>query len=357
MSELLDFARDLIELEGGAVETESARLVALLPEELSKRWQVGEELALCESEGGPQLLAYGSELLEHMLATATGELHVAAASCSAAAPRASQVRAAAERWTLRNGLVSAGDVRLCSSTRVQLFALATLHGDEKRELLVSRVMATASRTEVPEFERMAGELLALRHHASVDELEPVVVAAARACEEHAVALAEPFRVGMTRRFERDRERIEAYFEDLSRELDKRARRGKLDPQAVADKREALHADRAAKLEALAARFVLRIEVVPIAMRLIEVEGAFATVTLRRRKASRAIELEYDAATRKLVPPRCDGCARAAMRPAACDDALHLLCEACVPRAEGRVVCSACKPEQACKGQRESLRHA
>jgi hypothetical protein len=121
---------------------------------------------------------------------------------------------------------------------------------------------------------------------------------------------------------------------------------------VTDKHSALLADRAAKLEALFARFVLRIELMPIALRVIEVESGFASVTLRRRKASRTLELEYDAVLRRIVAPRCDGCGGAAPRPAACDDALHLLCEACAPRAEGRVACVSCKPRAREQAARE-----
>lgn len=59
---------------------------------------------------------------------------------------------------------------------------------------------------------------------------------------------------------------------LARELDKRARKGKLDAMAVTDKRSALLVDRAAKFEAFSARFLLRIELMPIPLRAIEVES-------------------------------------------------------------------------------------
>jgi hypothetical protein len=346
MSELLAFAAQLIELEGGAVEVTAERLGALLPEALSSSWQVGEELVLADAEGAAHRLAYGSELFERMLGTATTGVTIAAARLDLPAVRGSQVTAAAERWTLRNGLVSVTDIRLCPATRLQLFALATLHGDEKRELVVSSVLSAWSGTEVPEFAEAVVGLSPAGHAAAPALSEAVLAASVRACGQRAVVEAQAFREGMTRRFERDRQRIEAYFEDLLRELDKRARKGKLDPLVVADKRNALLADRAMKLEALSARFVLRIEVTPIALRAIEVDGGFASVTLRRRKASRTLELEYDSATRRIVAPRCDGCAGAAPRPAACAGALHLLCESCAPRAEGRLACAACKPARA-----------
>jgi hypothetical protein len=343
MSELVDFAAQLIELEGGAIEIGTERISALLPQTLSTAWHVPEELDLSEAEGTGQRLSYGSELLERMLDTATHSVAVSAVRLELPVLRGAQVKAAAERWSLRNGLVSVGDMRLCPTTRLQLFALATLHGDEKRELVVSSVLSAWSGTEVVGFAEATVGLSTANQIGSAPCSQVALEALLRVGTRHAVAQAQPFREGMTRRFERDRERIEAYFEDLSSELDKRARKGKLDPLAVVDKRNALIADRTAKLEALSARFVLRIELTPIALRATEVEGGFVSMTLRRRKASRTLELEYDAATHRMVAPLCDGCAGAAPRPAACDDALHLLCEACAPRAEGRVSCVACKP--------------
>lgn len=352
MSELVEFAAQLIELEGGAVETSAECVGALLPETLSNSWRVAEELVLSEADGAAHRLAYGSELLERMLDTATKGVSVATARLDLPAPRGSQVKAAAERWALRNGLVSVGDIRVSSSTRIQLFALATLHGDEKRELVVSCVFSPWSGTEVHGFADAVLSLSPTRHTEPPPHSEVVLAACMRACSERAAEEAQTFREGMTRRFERDRERIDAYFGELARELDTRARKGKLDALTVTDKRSALLADRAAKLEALSARFVLRIELMPIALRVIEVESGFASVTLRRRKASRTLELEYDAVSRRVVAPRCDGCGGAAPRPVACDDALHLLCEACAPRAEGRVACVACKPQAREHGARE-----
>jgi hypothetical protein len=345
MSELIDFAARLIELEGGAIEPTPSGLSALLPGPLSGHWGCGEELRLSETDPAMQRLAYGTELLERMLDTATSWVAIARARLELPAARSGQLQSAAEHWSLRNGLAALKETRLGPQTRLELFALATLQGDEKREFLVSCVLSAGSGTEVPGFSESMMESAAACAGPAGDVPEQVLRAALRVCSQRAEALAQPFREAMTRRFERDRERIEAYFTDLRAELDKRARRGKLDPQAVRDKRAALHADRGAKLEALAARFVLRIEMLPIALRCIEVPGAFITLILRRRKAIRTLELEYDLLTRRVVAPPCDGCGGPALRPAACDDAFHLLCETCVPRAEGRIACTACKPGQ------------
>jgi hypothetical protein len=343
MSELAEFAARLIELEGGAVETVATGLSALLPPALSTSWHAPEELTLSEAPDAVQRLAYGTELLDRMIETATSSVSIAGARLDVPTLRGGQIRSAAEHFGLRNGVVEINETRIGPQTRLVLSALATMQGDEKRELVVSVVLSPWSGTEVVGFAEAAFGLMPDRPPELLGVPESVLAAGLKACARRAESMAQGFRDGMTRRFERDHGRIEAYFDDLLRELEKRASRGKLDPSTVEAKRSALRADRGAKHEALSARFVLRITVMPIALRIVAVEGGFATLMLRRRKASRTLELEYDAATRRIVPPRCDGCGAGAPKPAACDDALHLLCEACAPRAEGRVACPACRP--------------
>jgi hypothetical protein len=340
MNELIDFAARLIESEGGAAVAHAGGLEALLPSPLRAAWDVREELVLSEHPGAGEHLAYGTELLERMLQTATERIPVACARLEAQPVRANQLRSAGEHWPLRNGVVEVEDVRLGPQLRVWVDALATLHGDERRELLTSVALSAHSGMVVEGFTAAAfGLLPAAAEHPQLPAR--CFDRALAACREQAVDAASGFREAMTRRFERDRLRIEGYFDDLSRELDKRASRGRLDVTAVADKRSAMLADRAAKLEALSARFVLRIEVQPIALRSVAQDGGFVSLKLRRRKTTRVIELEYDALTRKLVPPGCEVCDGPAVRPAACDDAAHLLCERCAPRCEGRVHCARC----------------
>jgi hypothetical protein len=126
------------------------------------------------------------------------------------------------------------------------------------------------------------------------------------------------------------------------ELDSRVARGRISPADVEDKRRVLERERAAKLEALSARYASKLELRAVAAMLVEAPVFRIPLELRRRKASRSIEVEYDCATRRLVAPPCDACGSPAPRPAACDEAVHLLCEACAPRSEGRVACSACR---------------
>jgi hypothetical protein len=163
-----------------------------------------------------------------------------------------------------------------------------------------------------------------------------------ACSRRAAVSAAGFRESMQRRYLRDRERLDGYFSDLLLELDRRAARGRANRADIDEKRQVIEREKAAKLEALRARYVMRLELRPIAFLLVEAPCYRMTLGLRRRKASREVEVEYDCATRRLVPPRCDACGGPAPRPAACDDAVHLLCEGCAPRSEGRIACGACR---------------
>ena len=168
-------------------------------------------------------------------------------------------------------------------------------------------------------------------------------AAFSACAASASEAAAGFQERMQRRFARDRERLEGYLDELLSELDRRASRKLANPR---EKRRVLERERSAKLEALAARYVMKLETRPIALLLVEAPTYRVQLELRRRKTSRSLEVEYDCATRRLVPPVCEACGRPAPRPAACDDQVHLLCEACAPRSEGRIVCGACGARRA-----------
>jgi hypothetical protein len=197
---------------------------------------------------------------------------------------------------------------------------------------------------VPGFDAAAAAAL---EAAAIEEPAPAAIvsaahAAHAACRFEAAEAASGFREGVQRRSERDRERLEGYFAELLSELDARVRRGRVAAAEAEEKRRVLERERAAKLDELAARYAVRIELAPVAALLVESSVTRLPLELRRRKASRTVEAEYDSATRRLVMPPCDACGGHAPRPAACDDAVHLLCERCAPRAEGRLACLACR---------------
>jgi hypothetical protein len=343
VSDLVAFASRLLEREGALVEVQDGAVEALLPEGLGERLGLPAHALLAQDErAGAQRLAYGSELLEKLLSLATPRLVAASARLCGVAARPDAARAAAQGFVLRNGLCTASAVHPHEGLRLCVHAACVLHGDERREGLVSACVSPG-RGLVAGFE---ADLPALEPSAIAPLSLPLATRAAgqalAACAMKAQALAGPFRESMQRRHQRDRERLEGYFADLSAELARRATGGRVDPAAAEASRQALAKDRAAKLEALAARSILRIEVRAIAALLVSSPAFLVGMELRRRKGAREIELEFDCATRRLVAPPCEACGGPAPRPAVCDDALHLLCEVCAPRPQGRIACGACR---------------
>ena len=345
MSGPLEFAARLLAHRGALVEAGAAGVEALLSRELGAELGLGEHALLVESptpEG--QHVGYGSALLERMVAWASGKVAFVTAQATVAPTRASQARAAAEALVFRNGVFSAGEPSAVAGHRLIAHAAYVLHGDERREGLCAAAASLHTGGRVEGFEdAVTGALQeAALQPPAVERMLAGARACLSACADRASEAAAGFRESMQRRFERDRERLEAYFDDLLAELDRRASRGRSNADDVQAKRQVMERERAAKLEALIARYVMKVELKPVALLLVEAPTYRLSLELRRRKASRTVEVEYDCATRRLVAPACDGCGGPALRPAACDDAVHLLCERCAPKSDGRISCSACR---------------
>lgn len=345
MSAPIEFAARLLARRGALVETSAGVVEAVLSSGLGAELGLGEHAFLAENPG-PQLLhvGYGSALLERMVASAAGKVPFVAARATVAPGRGSQARSAAEALVFRNGVFSVGDPSAAVGQRLLVHAAYVLHGDERREGLCAAATSLHTFGVVAGFEdAVAGSL----QEAAVDipQAQQALLggrASLAACVGRASDAALGFRESMQRRFERDRERLEGYFSDLLVELERRVARGRGGGADVDEKRRVIERERAVKLEALAARYVMRVEVKPVAILLVEAPTYRIPLELRRRKRARTVDVEYDCATRRLVAPACDGCGSPASRPAACDDAVHLLCEGCAPRSEGRIACLACR---------------
>ncbi|MGH7044494.1 MAG: hypothetical protein ACREFY_20510 [Acetobacteraceae bacterium] len=143
-----------------------------------------------------------------------------------------------------------------------------------------------------------------------------------------LALA-PFLRGLRRRFERDQERLHSYHNDLHRESLRRA--DGIGPDDPAREREVLRRvaigrEYRARIEDLSRQYALRVGVEWSQTLEIVCPVQRFSVLLRRRKAERRIELDWNPLARRLEAPAC--ATGAAERPRLlCDDALHLLAPA------------------------------
>jgi hypothetical protein len=346
MTAPLEFASRCLAREGALVDAATETVEAVLPPALATELSLAEHVLLGDGRAaGTLAVGYGSALLERLVARVSGEVPFVLARLSGPPPRSGVARAAAEAMVFRNGVFAVGAPVSSPGQRLLLHAAFTLHGDERREGLCAAAASLLHRgAVVPGFEIAAAGALeeAEVERPGAAELAATARAALAACAAQAYEAASGFREAMRRRLERDRERLEAYFGELTAELEVRVARGRVARGDAEERRRVLARERAAKIEALAARQATRVEVQAIAAVLVESPASRVPLELRRRKASRTVEVEYDAATRRLVLPPCEGCGGHAPRPAACDDAMHLLCEGCAPRSEGRVVCPACR---------------
>jgi hypothetical protein len=162
---------------------------------------------------------------------------------------------------------------------------------------------------------------------------------------------EPFIHGLRRRLGRDQDRLYAYHNDLHREA--RLRQMALPAGDKGYEREqhrldAIAREYRAKLDDLAHRYALRVSIEWVRTLNLIMPVQRLAVQIRRRKADRVIQLDWNRLARRIEPPACEDSFGPERPRLACDDAVHLVstggllpCVGC-----GKTYCRACHP-QAC----------
>lgn len=160
-----------------------------------------------------------------------------------------------------------------------------------------------------------------------------------------VALAS-FVKGLRRRFERDRERLYSYHNELYREAS--GRTAGLPAEDPARKRDALRAEAAgreyrATLDDLTRQYATSVEVAWVQTLELVMPVQRMAVQIRRRKAERLVHLDWNPLARQLEGPACEATGGTERPRLVCDEALHLVstaglapCPTC-----GKPFCRAC----------------
>ncbi len=345
----LAFASDALTARGALVEASDDGCVAILPPALARELGIPEACTLApvigESAGDTVSCAIGSPLLERLGESVRGSVPFAALASAAEAPRIGQARSLAERFVLRNAVFEVTDVGVVDTGYLVawfawradaddhydgMFALAIHSGDGSEPdasltTLVNPVGGESGLTlgllPPPRPSRAMLELLARR---------------ATSRTRGAVA---PACAAVARRHERDHRRIEEYFAALAR--DARAPTRRIEAAAIEQKVSHLVAERDAKLRDLSARYEIRASLEPIALVALTVSAVRVRLHVRRRKREGELAMHLPATVGSLDRLTCAACGGSTARPAVCDDALHVLCEECVPQAQGRPECRAC----------------
>jgi hypothetical protein len=157
---------------------------------------------------------------------------------------------------------------------------------------------------------------------------------------------EPFVKGLRRRLGRDQERLHLYHDGLYRDATRRALAlPEADPKRRREEQraEAIGREYQARLDDLARQYATRVTVEWVQTRELVMPVHRFAVQIRRRKADRTIQLDWNPVARRLEPPVCEFTASAERPSLVCDDALHLVVPAglrpCVGC--GRAYCRAC----------------
>ncbi|MFT3771855.1 MAG: SNF2-related protein [Minicystis sp.] len=344
--EPLGFVLAALEAEGALCErhAEDARATAILPADVARRLALPEDATLAIEAGGRGEVpcGLGSTLLETLVAEARARCPAASLRLDAEPPRPAHARALAGRFVLRNGLADVEQLTVGTARYASAYAAYTVESDDRREGLVRVVTgedgaepddAVASRLD-PAWPDAA--LLPAAPVSAVAEATRWIAIRAGQAVRAAVA---PLCADVARRQGRDHDRIADYFAALIAEA--RAPRRKVEPKALEAKVAHLVAERDKKLRDLGERYAVRITATLAAVVWAELPALNVAVKLRRRKLSRSIVLRVPAFAHAVDRLACEGCGAATAKPAACDERLHLLCEVCVPNAQGRFACPAC----------------
>jgi hypothetical protein len=346
VGDLATLAQEYLISRGALVErydeADSSLVEALLAPELSQALNLGEHVVLAEgaTRPGAARLAYGTELLERFV---TGACHLTPLAFAMLEEPLSSGHNVADiaikKMTGLNCVLRSVDAG-CKEGWVGYLVVDyryAANADERREGLVRVVIN----------EETGAHIAALRdldNHPALRpgldgalptlETDAVLARAANAARREARAAIESFGSSVVRRHLRDRARLRAYFSALENEM-----RGQLERLrargAGADELTARQSKLAGiapelerKLRDLALRYVLRVELSPIAALRVGIAVRRSSLKLLRKQAERTLTVHYCAATRAVDPLACEACGASIYSFAACDTKLHLLCAAC-----------------------------
>lgn len=342
------FSLQALEARGALSDQDDLGPYLLLPEELARALQTPAELRLHERPDVPGTVfcGLGSALLDQLCQGLRAGPFQAAFRLEVPPPRPAQATSLAQRLVFRNAIHEVQDAGPLQSAYGTVISSYVAEADDRHEGLVS---LTRNLTDGAEPEESVRRLLDpglwpedLAPEAILSDTLPGAIsrifpAVHRQIEQHHIP---PLMEGLARRKLRDHERIAAYFAELITEA--RAPRRKADEAAIISKVEHLLAERDSKLRDLDARYTLRVRIAIVAAIVVVLPTVSVRILLRRRKESRELRVRLPAQAAALDIFRCEGCEDPAPRPAVCDQKLHLLCEQCVPVAQGRFDCPACR---------------
>ena len=362
MTGIIEWARDLLLSRGALVETEDGgALRAMLPAELGAALEAGEWLSL-RFGAGP-----GSddenEWMDRLGRLLPKDARVVSARLPlpAAVPALDAANALDRGLGLQNGIVRVLE-DYQQTARYCFFGFHYIvESDESSLGAVTVCLNASARSVVRQPESL---LRAVKDELEEDpnrelareELAGLFPIAQRAAQAEVRRLAGSIEQSANRRLARDSERIDSYYQDLLRQIDKRAARKAADAEAARKERSraaATELDRQAKLDDLVRKYSLKIRVQAGDVLAVGLPVREISARLIRKKAERPVKLHWNPRLGALESPWCESCAAEAHPLFLCDEKVHFLCKSCAAACPGcgRHFCRACQGKCKCGASR------
>jgi hypothetical protein len=362
MVEIVDWARNLLTSRGALVEEEAGVLRAMLSPELARDLDAGEWLSLRFGAGASS--DDESEWLERFGRLLPPDARVTGARLRhpRLVPPVDSVRLLDRDLAIQNGIYRLPE-DYQALARYYFFSFQyTMESDETSLGVWTVCLNASARSLVNQPESMlkavADDLEEepgfVRDRLAIDreELKQLFPIALRSAQPEIRRFAQGMELNANRRMARDSERINGYYRDLLRQIDKRIARHEGDAQAVEKERSraaATQLDRTAKLADLARRYSVKIRIEPGDVLAVSLPVREISARVIRKKAERAAKFHWNPAAGGLESPWCESCSGRAHPVFLCDDRVHFLCKACLaPCAScGRQFCRACQRKCKC----------
>ncbi len=348
----LGFVADELAARGALVDRDARAATALLPPPLARRLALPELVELADAPREDAIgCGLGSPLLERLLGEVRARIPVAGIAWQAEPPRLGAAERLAGQLVVRNGVADLLGVEHAPATYLAGVFAWTAEADDRYEGMTTAIVHAGSGGEPDAASAAALARLFAGGDAGGDR-RTLDQGSARAGEGAAALIGaraslaigprlDEVAAAVARRRDRERARIEDYFTSLIAEA--RRPRRQVARSAIEARVAALGAEQLAKLRDLTARYALRVRLEPVALAAISTPVALLRLRLRRRKGERELAAHVPPDARAPDALACAACPGTTRAPVLCDDALHLLCEACAPEAAGRPRCPACRP--------------
>lgn len=341
----LGFVTAELTRRGALLERSNDSALALLPDDVARSVGLPESVRLAaDPADGIVGCGIGSPVLDQLVGDARTGLPVARITWDSEPPRATHAARFAARVVVRNGVADVLSVAHASATYVAGVIAWTAEADDRYQGLALNIVhsVTQSEPDASTTENISALLATDEIAAGLGDLREGIGGGPTIAKRAASAIGsrlDEIGVAVMRRRDRERTRIDDYFASLVAEA-QRPRRN-VDKGAIAARVAALHAEHAAKRRDAAARYTLRVRFEPVAFVAIDVRVLEIRLRMRRRKAERELALHVPPGARSPDALACIACPSTTRAALLCDDALHILCEACAPEAGGRPRCPAC----------------